>query len=117
MTSDDDRSTLEQFETLLAGLRKRQARCTFYVVPKTKLYASIMERWEADGHTFSVHPALEADTVRGMKMQEPQSRLIVPMLTRTSNAISASLAGRYAPFVNTPCAGWATWTRRVSLPG
>ncbi len=81
MTSDDDRSTLEQFETLLAGLRKQQARCTFYVVPKTKLDASIMERWEADGHTFSVHPALEADTVRGMKMQEPQSRLIVPMLT------------------------------------
>lgn len=80
MTSDDDWSTLEQFETLLAGLRKRQARCTFYVVPKTKLDRGLMDRWEAEGHTFSVHPALESDTVRGMKMQDPQSRLIVPML-------------------------------------
>ena len=40
-----------------------------------------MDRWEADGHTFSVHPALEADTVSGIKMGEPQSRLVVPMLT------------------------------------
>ncbi|MCB0115730.1 MAG: hypothetical protein KDD84_16635 [Caldilineaceae bacterium] len=81
MTSDDDWSTLAQFETLLAGLRKRQARCTFYVVPKTKLTPNHIDSWEAEGHTFSVHPALEADTVRGMKMQEPQSRLIIPMLT------------------------------------
>ncbi|MBI3959661.1 MAG: hypothetical protein HY328_12700 [Chloroflexi bacterium] len=80
MTSDDDWSTLEQFETLLAGLRQRQAHCTFYVVPKTRLDRGLMERWEADGHIFSVHPALEADTVSGVKMGEPQSRLVVPML-------------------------------------
>ncbi|RLT40592.1 MAG: hypothetical protein DWI57_08220 [Chloroflexi bacterium] len=80
MTSDDDWSTLEQFETLLAGLRQRQAHCTFYVVPKTQLDRGLMDRWGADGHTFSVHPALEADTVSGVKMGEPQSRLVVPML-------------------------------------
>lgn len=80
MTSDDDWSTLAQFDTLLAGLRSREARCTFYVVPKTRLDTGLMDRWEAEGHTFSVHPALESDTVRGMPVQEPQRRLIRPML-------------------------------------
>ena len=80
MTSDDDWSTLPQFETLLDGLRRRQARCTFYVVPKTNLTRDHIEAWEADGHTFSVHPALEADTVREMKIEEPQSALVRPML-------------------------------------
>ena len=36
MTSDDDWSTLPQFESLLDGLRRRQARCTFYVVPQNQ---------------------------------------------------------------------------------
>lgn len=80
MTSDDDWSTLPQFETLLDGLRRRQARCTFYVVPKTNLTRDRIEAWEADGHTFSIHPALEADTVREMKIEEPQSALVGPML-------------------------------------
>lgn len=80
MTSDDDWSTLPQFEKLLDGLRRRQARCTFYVVPKTNLSRDKIEAWEAEGHTFSVHPALEADTVHEMKIEEPQSRLVGPML-------------------------------------
>jgi hypothetical protein len=80
MTSDDDWSTLDQFDRLLAGLRSRQAGCTFYVVPKTKLDPSLMAQWETEGHTFSVHPALESDTVRGMPVQEPQRRLVRPML-------------------------------------
>ncbi len=80
MTSDDDWSTLPQFETLLDGLRSRQARCTFYVVPNSNLTRDRIEAWEAGGHTFSVHPALEADTVREMKIEEPQSALVGPML-------------------------------------
>ena len=80
MTSDDDWSTLPQFETLLDGLRRRQARCTFYVVPNTNLTRDHIEAWEAEGHTFSVHPALKADTVRTMKIEEPQSALVGPML-------------------------------------
>lgn len=80
MTSDDDWSTLPQFESLLDGLRRRQARCTFYVVPKTNLTRDHIEAWEADGHAFSVHPALEADTVREIKIEEPQSSLVAPML-------------------------------------
>ena len=81
MTSDDDWSTLDQFDRLLAGLEKRGAHCTFYVVPKTKLDKSLMDKWEAAGHTFSVHPALEADTVHGLTAQEPQRRLVQPMLS------------------------------------
>ncbi len=80
MTSDDDWSTLPQFETLLDGLRSRQARCTFYVVPKTNLTRDRIEAWEVDGHTFSVHPALEIDTVIELKIEEPQSALVGPML-------------------------------------
>ena len=80
MTSDDDWSTLPQFESLLDGLRSRQARCTFYVVPNSNLTRDRIEAWEADGHTFSVHPALEADTVREVKIEEPQSALVGPML-------------------------------------
>ena len=80
MTSDDDWSTLPQFEALLDGLRRRQARCTFYVVPETNLTRDLIEAWEADGHTFSVHPALEADTVRDVKIEEPQSTLVAPMI-------------------------------------
>lgn len=80
MTSDDDWSTVEQFEALLAGLRQRQATCTFYVVPETKINNALMTQWEADGHTFSVHPALEADLRSYLATQEPQSRQIAAML-------------------------------------
>lgn len=80
MTSDDDWSTIEQFEALLAGLRQRQATCTFYVVPETKINNALMTQWEADGHTFSVHPALEADLRSYLATQEPQSRQIAAML-------------------------------------
>jgi hypothetical protein len=45
MTSDDDWSTLEQFDALLAGLRRFQATCTFYVVPETKLILSLLDQW------------------------------------------------------------------------
>lgn len=80
MTSDDDWSTLDQFETLLNKLAEHNAHCTFYVVPKSKLNTDLMDHWESVGHTFSVHPALEADTVRGLTVDEPQSRLVEPML-------------------------------------
>lgn len=80
MTSDDDWSTIEQFEALLAGLRQRQATCTFYVVPETKINCDLMKRWEEDGHTFSVHPALEADVKRELAKDEPQSAQVAAML-------------------------------------
>jgi hypothetical protein len=63
MTSDDDWSTLDQFQALLDGLAARQAHCTFYIVPGTHLTRDLMARWAEVGHTFSVHPALEQDFI------------------------------------------------------
>ncbi len=80
MTSDDDWSTVEQFEALLAGLRKRQAHATFYVVPETKINQTLMDKWAAEGHTFSVHPALDADMHAELATQDPQSKLVADML-------------------------------------
>ncbi|MFN8489464.1 MAG: hypothetical protein U0350_17915 [Caldilineaceae bacterium] len=80
MTSDDDWSTVEQFEALLAGLRKRQAHDTFYIVPETKISPALMDQWAAEGHTFSVHPALDADVRSGLATNEPQNKLVIEML-------------------------------------
>lgn len=83
MTSDDDWSTIEQFETLLDGLRRHDAGCTFYVVPQTHLTPAHMDRWEAEGHTFSVHPALPRDYGEKPAVSEPQ-RLTVADMLRTN---------------------------------
>jgi hypothetical protein len=80
MTSDDDWSTLEQFDALLAGLRQRQAHCTFFIVPETRVRRGLMDAWEAEGHTFSVHPAVEGDIRRGLAKEELQRNFVSPML-------------------------------------
>jgi len=82
MTSDDDWSTVEQFEALLAGLRKRQAHDTFYVVPETKISQALMDQWAAEGHTFSVHPALDSDVHAELATDEPQRKLVAAMLEK-----------------------------------
>lgn len=105
MTSDDDWSTVEQFEALLAGLRQRQATCTFYVVPETKINDELMTQWEADGHTFSVHPALEADLRSYLATQEPQSRQIAAML-RTNVARHQSDFGRTPQTIRQHAVRW-----------
>jgi hypothetical protein len=80
MTSDDDWSTVEQFEAIVDGLRKRQAHTTFYVVPATHLTREMMDSWEKDGHTFSVHPALERQLGGGLLLQEPQQHTVPTMV-------------------------------------
>ncbi|MEZ4867400.1 MAG: hypothetical protein R3C14_39105 [Caldilineaceae bacterium] len=80
MTSDDDWSTHEQFDALLAGLRRFHATCTFYVVPETKLTLELIEQWEAEGHTFSVHPALAGDIRSMLAKDEPQATQVEGML-------------------------------------
>jgi hypothetical protein len=80
MTSDDDWSTVEQFEALLAGLRQRQATCTFFMVPETKTTPTLLAAWEQEGHTFSVHPALEADIHAYLAKDEPQWTQVAAML-------------------------------------
>jgi hypothetical protein len=66
MTSDEDWSTLEQWQSLIAGLRKRNAQCTFFMVADSRIDKRWVHEWEAEGHVFSVHPALTADYTRGL---------------------------------------------------
>jgi hypothetical protein len=80
-TSDDDWSTIEQFETMLAVLRQYDATCTFYVVDRSQLTTDHMDRWEQEGHVFSVHPATRID-VEGLPPTDESQRLWVPAMVR-----------------------------------
>jgi hypothetical protein len=80
MTSDDDWSTVEQFEALLDGLRRHDATCTFFIVPGTKVTRERMDDWERAGHSFSVHPALPADHRAGPPPAVPQARFVPEMI-------------------------------------
>ena len=61
MTSDDDWSTIDQFDRLLDGLQQREATCSFYIVKDTRVSPALMTDWETHGHAFSVHPAVAGD--------------------------------------------------------
>lgn len=81
MTSDDDWSTIAEFEQFLAGLRSRRAHCSFYVVPGTHLKRRQMDAWEAEGHTFSVHPQIGDKPLPAPdERREPQSVYMPAML-------------------------------------
>ena len=80
-TSDDDWSTIEQFETMTTVLKHYDATCTFYVVNRSQLTTSHMDRWEADGHVFSVHPATRID-VEGRPPTDESQRFWVPDMVR-----------------------------------
>ncbi|MGH2559436.1 MAG: hypothetical protein ACRDJH_10260, partial [Thermomicrobiales bacterium] len=80
MTSDDDWSTIAQFETLLDGLRQRDATCSFYMVQETRVSAAQMTEWEAGGHTFSVHPSVEGDYGAAAPVDAAQSTFAAEMV-------------------------------------
>jgi hypothetical protein len=80
-TSDDDWSTIAQFETMLDVLKQYDATCTFYVVDQSQLTSDHMERWEQDGHVFSVHPATRVD-VEGRPPTDESQRFWVPDMVR-----------------------------------
>jgi hypothetical protein len=80
MTSDDDWSQVAEFEALIAGLARHDAQCTFFLVPQSRVTPSDITRWQAAGHTFSVHPALAQDIVVGLATDEPQVRIVAAML-------------------------------------
>ncbi len=80
MTSDDDWSQIAEFEALITGLARHDAQCTFFLVPQSRVTPSDVTRWQAAGHTFSVHPALAQDIVVGLATDEPQVRIVAAML-------------------------------------
>jgi hypothetical protein len=81
-TSDDDWSTLEQFEVMTAVLKQYDARCSFYVVHSSVLTRELMARWEGDGHVFSVHPSEPWDNQRGGHAVDPQAFWVPAMIER-----------------------------------
>jgi hypothetical protein len=80
MTSDDDWSTIEQFEALLDALGRRAATCSFYIVPGTNVTTAQMTDWERAGHTFSVHPAVAADYGAAPSTDAPQATFVPAMV-------------------------------------
>lgn len=80
MTSDEDWSTLEQWQSLIAGLRKRQAQCTFFMVAESRIEKRWVDEWESEGHVFSVHPALTSDYTRGAPKPPSHRHFMAEML-------------------------------------
>jgi len=60
MTSDDDWSTVEQFEAMIAALEERDGKCTFYLVPGSHTLPDLVHLWAKRGHRFSCHPDFSA---------------------------------------------------------
>ena len=92
-TSDDDWSTLEQFEVMTGVLREYDAGCTFYVVNRTILTTNLMTRWEDEGHVFSVHPATTID-IEGLRPTDEAQQFWVPNMVRENVARHQEQFGR-----------------------
>jgi hypothetical protein len=55
MTSDDDWSTVEQFEALIGAVEENGGHCLFFMVEGTRIPAAKVREWMSRGHAFSVH--------------------------------------------------------------
>lgn len=104
-TSDDDWSTIEQFETMLAVLKRYDAQCTFYVVDRSQLTTDHMDRWEEDGHVFSVHPATVID-VEGRPPTDESQRFWVPDMVRENVARHRKQYGRPVDTIRNHAIRW-----------
>jgi hypothetical protein len=80
MTSDDDWSSVAEFECLIAALAEHQATCTFYLVPQSRVQPADVARWQAAGHDVGVHPALASDIVVGLDTSVAQPHVVADML-------------------------------------
>lgn len=80
MTSDEDWSTLEQWQSLIAGLRQRKAQCTFFMVANSRIEKRWVDQWEDEGHVFSVHPAHPSDYQRDVRKPSNRQLAMAEML-------------------------------------
>ena len=113
-TSDDDWSTLEQFEVLTGVLKEYDARCTFYVVNGTILSTDLMDRWERDGHVFSVHPANMFD-VEGRPGTDEAQQFWVPQMVRENVARHVEQFGRPVRTIRNHAIRWVGYMDLVYL--
>lgn len=113
-TSDDDWSTLEQFETMTSVLKDYDAQCTFYVVNGTVLTNQLMDRWEGDGHVFSVHPANIFD-VEGRPGTDEAQQFWVPEMVRENVARHEKQFGRPVKTIRNHAIRWVGYMDLVHL--
>lgn len=111
-TSDDDWSTIEQFEHIIAALKRYDGACTFYIVPNSQVTAAHLDRWEQAGHAFSVHPATDAEAHGSPPPDEPQP-LWVPAMVRENVERHRAQYGRP---VNTIRNHAIRWAHSLELP-
>jgi predicted transcriptional regulator len=114
MTSDDDWSTLGQFEVMVDVLRQYEATCTFYVVHSSVLTPGHMDAWEQDGHVFSVHPAMGADTKGANPVDEHQRRW-VPQMVRDNVARHREQYGRPVNTIRNHAIRWVGYVDLARL--
>lgn len=113
-TSDDDWSTREQFDVFTDVLREYDGHCTFYVVERSILTTGDMDRWEAYGHVFSVHPANHAD-VNGLPAYEESQRLWVPQMVRDNVARHVEQYGRPVNTIRNHAIRWVGYVELARL--
>lgn len=105
-TSDDDWSSIEQFEVMLGVLKQYDARATFYIVPNSNVTTAHLDRWENAGHTFSVHPATDSEAHYGPPPEEPQA-LWVPDMVRRNIERHRAQYGREVITIRNHAIRWA----------
>ncbi len=114
MTSDDDWSTVEQFEQLIKGLRERGATCSFFIVPDTQLPENLLREWEEEGHTFSVHPALPADYRKPPPPTEVQT-VAMPAMLHDNIVRHQRSYGRPVRTIRNHCVRWLGYVEGARL--
>lgn len=101
LTSDDDWSTRDQFEELIACARAADATITFYLVADTQVTPADRERWTAAGHTFSIHPAIE----------EPAARTWRSSVRRHRRSFEARFGAPPGPSIRLHAVPWVGYAR------
>lgn len=111
-TSDDDWSTIEQFDHMIDVLERYDATCTYYIVPLSHVTRGDLDRWEQAGHIFSVHPAMDADTKSASPSEDPQSLWVPDMVRRNVERHRV----QYGRPVNTVRNHAVRWVNYMDLP-
>lgn len=114
MTSDEDWSTLEQWQSIIEGLRKRQAQCTFFMVANSRIDKRLVDEWEAEGHVFSVHPALASDYTRGLP-KRPHHRLYMAEMLADNIARHKTEYKRPTNTIRQHCVRWIGYTECAQI--
>jgi hypothetical protein len=114
MTSDEDWSTLEQWQSLIAGLRQRQAQCTFFMVAESRIEKRWVDMWEEEGHVFSVHPSHASDYTRSLA-KPPSYQLVMAEMLHENVERHKVEYGRPVNTIRQHCVRWKGYVECAQL--